>query len=77
MLGIKHLPSQEYLELVEKGPSLAHEKICNDAFRTLTTDTSFRARVTEEQLIRLLDAFVWSHTGEQSRRLSKRYVSSD
>lgn len=64
LLGIDSLPAQEYLDLVAKSQSVAHEKIRNDTFRTLTTDTGFRERVHEEQLIRVLNAFVWSHAGE-------------
>ncbi|KAG0654634.1 hypothetical protein C6P46_001557 [Rhodotorula mucilaginosa] len=36
-----------------------HEKIRNDAFRTLATDQDFLDKVGEEKLIRCLEAFVW------------------
>ncbi|KDN42737.1 TBC-domain-containing protein [Tilletiaria anomala UBC 951] len=64
LLGIESLPAKKYLDLVAQGPSVAHEKIRNDTFRTLTTDQGFKESVHEDQLIRVLDAFVWSHTGE-------------
>lgn len=50
-----------YLSLLAKGPSPMHDKIQNDAFRTLATDQEFKARVNEATLIRLLDAFVWRY----------------
>ena len=34
-----------------------------DAHRTLATDYSFKERVREDMLIRLLDAFVWRNQG--------------
>jgi cell cycle arrest protein BUB2 len=41
------------------GPSTLDEKIRNDSFRTMTTDASYLENVTEDELIRLLNAFVW------------------
>lgn len=41
-----------------------HDKIRNDTFRTLATDQEFKARVDEEVLIRVLDAFAWRYFGE-------------
>ena len=38
--------------------------VTNDAFRTLATDQDFKDKVSEEALVRLLDAFAWSHLGE-------------
>lgn len=60
-LDIRTLPVSDYLCLVDKGESAAHEKIRNDTFRTLATDPGFQERVGEDKLIRLLDAFVWKH----------------
>lgn len=37
--------------------------VTNDAFRTLATDQDFKDKVSEEALVRLLDAFAWSHLG--------------
>ena len=33
--------------------------------RTLATDRGFKERVSEDMLVRLLDAFVWRNHGEQ------------
>jgi hypothetical protein len=38
--------------------------VTNDAFRTLATDQDFKDKVSEEALVRLLDAFAWSHLGQ-------------
>lgn len=43
----------------------------NDAFRTLATDQDFKDKVSEEALVRLLDAFAWSHSGQASARGSR------
>jgi hypothetical protein len=32
--------------------------------RTLATDRGFKERVTEDMLVRILDAFVWRSQGE-------------
>jgi len=45
-----------------------HDKIQNDAFRTLATDDNFKTRVDEASLIRVLDAFVWHYMGERAAR---------
>lgn len=42
------------------GPSLVDEKIRHDTFRTMSTDTNFVEHVSEDMLIRLLNAFVWA-----------------
>ena len=34
-------------------------KIRNDTFRTMTTDANFIEHVSEDMLIRVLNAFVW------------------
>lgn len=48
------------MELILVSPS----SVTNDAFRTLATDQDFKDKVSEEALVRLLDAFAWSHLGE-------------
>ncbi|CEH15086.1 Ypt/Rab GTPase activating protein [Ceraceosorus bombacis] len=58
LLGVD-CSATHYLDLVARGPSPAHVKIRNDTFRTLATDQGFKERVSEEMLIRLLEAFVW------------------
>ncbi|KAL7411661.1 bub2 protein [Mrakia frigida] len=60
-LRIPEISSAVYLSYVAKGKSSVHEKITNDAFRTLATDQDFKDKVSEEALVRLLDAFAWSH----------------
>lgn len=76
LLGVESLPAADYLNLIAKGHSVAHEKIRNDTFRTLTTDTGFQEKVKEDQLIRLLDAFVWSHSGAQHLTRNKLAIES-
>ena len=53
------MKTDEYLDLIHRGPSPAYSKIRNDTFRTLTTDPLFRRRVSEASLIRLLNAVAW------------------
>ncbi|KAI9257338.1 rab-GTPase-TBC domain-containing protein [Phascolomyces articulosus] len=48
-----------YIKLVERGPSPMDTKIRNDTFRTMTTDEYFLEQVSEDMLIRVLNAFVW------------------
>ena len=40
-------------------------RICLMKRRTLATDRGFKERVSEDMLVRLLDAFVWRNHGEQ------------
>lgn len=42
------------------GPSSVDEKIRHDTFRTMSTDSDFVEHVSEDMLIRLLNAFVWT-----------------
>lgn len=64
LLDVRTLDPALYLFLVAKGPSPMHDKIQNDAARTLAIDQDFKGRVSEEALIRVLDAFVWRYWGE-------------
>lgn len=64
LLDVRSLDPACFLSLVARGPSPLHDKISNDAFRTLATDASFKKKVDEAMLIRLLDAFVWRYWGE-------------
>ncbi|KAI8147587.1 rab-GTPase-TBC domain-containing protein [Fennellomyces sp. T-0311] len=48
-----------YIRLVHRGPSAMDTKIRNDTFRTMTTDANFIEHVSEDMLIRVLNAFVW------------------
>lgn len=51
--------AQAYADLVRHGASREAQQIFNDAFRTLATDSAFRARVSDAQLVRMLNAYVW------------------
>lgn len=59
LLNVAPLPTDEYLKQVHRGRSPAHEKIANDVFRTLATDTLFKRRVTDASLTRILNATAW------------------
>ncbi|KAI9485048.1 TBC-domain-containing protein [Zychaea mexicana] len=48
-----------YIKLVLRGASAMDTKIRNDTFRTMTTDANFIEHVSEDMLIRVLNAFVW------------------
>lgn len=50
--------------MIELGRSSLDDKIRNDTFRTMTTDTKFIEHVSEDMLIRLLNAFVWTNDGK-------------
>ncbi|KAI8372520.1 rab-GTPase-TBC domain-containing protein [Choanephora cucurbitarum] len=68
-LHLTQLSATSYIYLVELGPSTLDEKIRQDTFRTMTTDATFLESVTEDRLIRLLNAFVWT-CGEKDPRAS-------
>lgn len=53
------ISANSYITLVERGASSMDDKIRNDTFRTLTTDNDFLEQVSEDMLIRVLNAFVW------------------
>lgn len=57
-LGADRISAQNYLKLVERGPSPYYDKIKKDTDRTFKSDAGFHARVSEGQLIRLLNAFI-------------------
>lgn len=54
-----------------------HDKIRNDAFRTLATDQDFLDKVGEEKLIRCLEAFVWRRLGLSFPAIGLRTRSFD
>lgn len=66
LLNIGPLPTDTYLNLIHRGRSPAYEKISNDVFRTLATDTLFKRRVTDASLTRLLNATAWRIHDEQN-----------
>ena len=69
LLGIYKVSAQEYISLVEKGPCPVYDKIKDDTFRTLATDKKFIAKVDEDVLSRVLNAFVWKMKAKPSSRL--------
>ena len=70
-LNIPALPTDDYLALVHRGRSPAYEKISNDTFRTLATDTLFKRRVTDASITRLLNATAWKlQDAKKASRLS-------
>ncbi|KAJ8660851.1 hypothetical protein O0I10_003495 [Lichtheimia ornata] len=56
-----------YISLVHRGASSRDAEIRNDTSRTMTTDTTFIEHVSEDMLIRILNAFVW--ISDQNGRL--------
>jgi cell cycle arrest protein BUB2 len=60
LLNVPPLPTDTYLSLIHRGKSTAYEKIQDDVFRTLATDTLFKRRVKEAALTRLLNATAWT-----------------
>ncbi|KAI7869534.1 rab-GTPase-TBC domain-containing protein [Spinellus fusiger] len=71
LLHLVNVSSSCYISLVHRGPSLFDNKIRNDTFRTMTTDALFLERVSEDMLIRVLNAFVWiSRQGSPGERTS-------
>jgi cell cycle arrest protein BUB2 len=59
LLNIGPLPTDDYLALVHRGQSPAYQKINDDTFRTLATDTLFKRRVTDASITRVLNATAW------------------
>lgn len=59
LLDVRDISASSYINLVELGPSTSDDQIRNDAFRTMATDANFLERVSEDMLIRLLNALVW------------------
>jgi len=59
LLRVRKTHPNKYEELINKGPSPCDDVIVLDASRTLNNETEFRERVTNEKLIRVLNA--WQH----------------
>lgn len=80
LLNIGPLSTDTYLNLIHRGRSPAYEKISNDVFRTLATDTLFKRRVTDASLTRLLNATAWRIHDEQNSdppsEFAQRYPQS-
>lgn len=62
LLNVPPLATDSYLNQIHRGRSPAWQKIANDVFRTLATDTLFKRRVTDASLTRLLNATAWRIT---------------
>ncbi|OAD04333.1 hypothetical protein MUCCIDRAFT_152335 [Mucor lusitanicus CBS 277.49] len=62
LLRINRISASTYINLIEMGPSAVDEKIRHDTFRTMSTDSDFVEHVSEDMLIRLLNAFVWNRS---------------
>ncbi|KAH9945905.1 bub2 protein [Epithele typhae] len=75
LLRVREISAPAFLEYVGRGPCEVREKIRNDTFRTLATDKGFKERVSEDMLVRLLDAFVWrNHDRHENVQLGFSYV---
>ena len=70
LLNISPLSTDTYLSLIHRGRSPSYEKIANDVFRTLATDTLFKRRVTDASLTRVLNATAWRIHDEQQQNQS-------
>ncbi|KAI8930262.1 rab-GTPase-TBC domain-containing protein [Entophlyctis helioformis] len=69
LLSIYRVNALEYATLVQRGPCSVAEKIQNDTFRTLMTDKGFQSRVSNDMLLRVLNAFVWKAQDQPPSRL--------
>ncbi|OAP55403.1 hypothetical protein AYL99_10376 [Fonsecaea erecta] len=80
LLNIGPLSTDTYLALIHRSRSPAYEKISNDVFRTLATDTLFKRRVTDASLTRLLNATAWrihdEQTSDPPSEFAQRYPQS-
>jgi hypothetical protein len=57
LLGVVKVDAERYIHLVEHGPCERHELILVDLKRTFKSDASFQASVSQDKLIRVLNAF--------------------
>ncbi|KIJ40942.1 hypothetical protein M422DRAFT_48953 [Sphaerobolus stellatus SS14] len=71
-LRVNDISSDEFASYVSRGPCSVRDKIRNDTFRTLATDRGFKERVSEEMLVRLLEAFVWRNQDRQNSAAAPR-----
>lgn len=63
LLTVREISASEYTALVSLGPSHVNQKILNDAFRTFASDKMFTARVSEAQMVRVLNALATQSKG--------------
>ena len=76
LLNAAPITTDSYLELTRRGPSSAHAKICDDTFRTFKTNPLFKRRVTENSLIRLLNATAWKLADARENPKRSRFVKN-
>lgn len=62
--------SEFSLRLRVSVPLIPLRLVKNDTFRTLATDLSFKGKVKEDMLIRLLEAFAWKNSQNQPQEYS-------
>ncbi|KAI8807707.1 rab-GTPase-TBC domain-containing protein, partial [Cladochytrium replicatum] len=77
LLGTYRISALHYVILVERGGCAVYDKIKNDTFRTMPKDAKFTAKVSENMLSRVLNAFVWKakeHPPSRLMNLSFSYV---
>lgn len=75
LLNVPALRTDDYLELVHRGRSPAYDKIKNDTFRTLATDTLFKRRVTDASITRVLNSVAWRlHDSQKNEADAALYV---
>ena len=77
LLNIAPLPTDSYLSIIQRGRSPSYNKIANDVFRTLATDTLFKRRVTDASLTRVLNATAWRIHDEQKAQTQFSPSQSD
>ncbi|PVU90594.1 hypothetical protein BB559_004560 [Furculomyces boomerangus] len=58
LLRIRSCSTQKYLDILKLCPSKNNEKIKDDCFRTLASDSDFQNNVPKKSLIRILNAIV-------------------
>ena len=58
LLGLGPISADKYIALVRRGKCDKYSKIRGDSFRTFPQDSQFTAAVAEEEIVRVLNAFV-------------------
>jgi cell cycle arrest protein BUB2 len=77
LLNVPALPTDDYLALVHRGQSPAYQKINDDTFRTLATDTLFKRRVTDASITRVLNATAWKLHDAKTARANSSPTTND
>lgn len=75
LLKVPPMDTEDYLDLIDLGASLAYQKIRNDTFRTLASDPLFKNKVNELSIIRVLNAHAW--TAVKSGTIKGRPMKED